>query len=299
MAKPTRKQQRFVDEYLIDLNATQAAIRARLALVRLVGRSQSEFWPPHGKSRLGCSYSSVEWRSLHRADKVIFTPYRVRCALNNVSHVNGAEGGDFLPAQRSPETQPPSSPQRLGGQERSSATVRDPRVGGSAKTTSKPIAPLVAAAPGRLTAAPIPSGATRQEEVQLSPQAVTARPVVPQPTQEMPSPPAAAPSAADIAPAVEAYARAIESRDVGTIRRINPGLTSDQQRVFEQFFQAARSINVTFRVANVEASGTSVNARLVGGYEYVTTEGRSERQPVNFVATLRHDGNVWRLVSVR
>lgn len=28
MAKLTRKQQRFVDEYLIDLNATQAAIRA-------------------------------------------------------------------------------------------------------------------------------------------------------------------------------------------------------------------------------------------------------------------------------
>ena len=28
MAKLTPKQQRFVDEYLIDLNATQAAIRA-------------------------------------------------------------------------------------------------------------------------------------------------------------------------------------------------------------------------------------------------------------------------------
>ena len=28
MAKLTAKQQRFVDEYLIDLNATQAAIRA-------------------------------------------------------------------------------------------------------------------------------------------------------------------------------------------------------------------------------------------------------------------------------
>lgn len=28
MQKPTTKQSRFVDEYLIDLNATQAAIRA-------------------------------------------------------------------------------------------------------------------------------------------------------------------------------------------------------------------------------------------------------------------------------
>jgi hypothetical protein len=109
----------------------------------------------------------------------------------------------------------------------------------------------------------------------------------------------AAPSAADIAPAVDAYARAIESRDIGTIRRTNPGLTSEQQRSFEQFFQAARDINVTLRVANVEASGRSANAGLVGRYDYVTTEGRRERQPVNFAATLRHDGKVWRLVSVR
>ena len=32
MAKLTPKQQRFVDEYLIDLNATQAAIRAGYSL---------------------------------------------------------------------------------------------------------------------------------------------------------------------------------------------------------------------------------------------------------------------------
>jgi hypothetical protein len=108
-----------------------------------------------------------------------------------------------------------------------------------------------------------------------------------------------APSAADIAPAVDAYARAIESRDIGTIRGINPGLTPNQQRGFEQFFQAARDINVTLRVANVEASGTSANAGLVGRYDYVTTEGKKERQPVNFAATLRYDGGVWRLVSVR
>jgi serine/threonine protein kinase len=170
---------------------------------------------------------------------------------------------------------------------------------GIAKTTSKPIPPPVSAAPGRFTAAPIPGGATREEAVQLSPQAVTAQSVVPQPTQEILSPMPAAPSAADIAPAVDAYARAIESRDIGTIRRTNPGLTPEQQRGFEQFFQAARDINVTLRVANIEASGRSAIAGLVGRYDYVTTEGRKERQPVNFSATLRHDGNVWRLVSVR
>ena len=124
-------------------------------------------------------------------------------------------------------------------------------------------------------------------------------PTVQTPKQEAPAPAPAAPSAADIGPTVQAYARAIESRDIGSIRRVYPGLTSGQQQGFEQFFQAARNINVTFRVTNVEVSGSSADARLVGSYEYTTTAGKAERQPVSFAATLRHDGNGWRLVSVR
>jgi hypothetical protein len=106
-------------------------------------------------------------------------------------------------------------------------------------------------------------------------------------------------TAADIAPAVEAYARAIESRDIGAIRRVNPGLTSDQQRNFEAFFQNARSVNVTFRITNLESSGTSADARLVGSFDYLNTENRDQRLPVSLAATFRHEGNTWRLVSVR
>jgi len=199
-----------------------------------------------------------------------------------------------------PGMQPPSSAQRPVRQERSSATARDPRAGGAAKSAPKPAQPVVTAARAPLTEAAVSNPSTRQEAAPSPPpQVVTARPVVPPPTQEAPPPAAAAPSAADIAPTVEAYARAIESRDIGAIRRVYPGLTSEQQRGFEQFFQAARSINVTFRVANVETSGASADARLVGTYEYVTTAGKTERQPVSFAATLRHDGNRWHLVSVR
>jgi len=80
---------------------------------------------------------------------------------------------------------------------------------------------------------------------------------------------------------------------------VYPGLTADQQRGFEQFFQFARNINVTFRVTNVEGSASSADARLVGSYEYSNSAGRTERQPVGFAATLRHDGAGWRLVAVR
>ena len=116
--------------------------------------------------------------------------------------------------------------------------------------------------------------------------------------ESAPSAPAVA-TAADIAPTIEAYARAIESRDVSAIRRVYPGLTADQQRGFEQFFQAARKVNVTLRVTNVDGSVSSADARVSGTYEYESTSGRTDRQPVSFAATLRRDGGVWRLVSLR
>ena len=133
------------------------------------------------------------------------------------------------------------------------------------------------------------------------------RPVVinpaPAPVRQAEPPPAPARPAPnpreEITAAVAAYARAIESRDIGAVRRAYPGMTSDQARGFEQFFQAARSINVTFRVTNVEVSGNAADATLTGTYEYVTSEGRSERQPVSFSASLRNDGSSWQLRSVR
>jgi len=96
-----------------------------------------------------------------------------------------------------------------------------------------------------------------------------------------------------------AYARAIESRVISAIRRGYPGLTSDQQSGFEQFFQAARKINVTFRVTNVEGTPTTADARVSGTYEYESTSGRSDRQNVSFAAALRREGSAWRLVSLR
>ena len=191
----------------------------------------------------------------------------------------------------------PPPPTRQG---RSPTTPRGTRVAGTAKPTNKPAQPVVVAPniPSRVEPSALSANA-RQETVVSAPPVTAPRPVVTAPAQEAPPPAPASPSTAGISPTVEAYARAIESRDISAIRRVYPGLTSDQQRNFEQFFQSARNINVTFRVANIEASGSSADARLVGTYEYVTSAGKTERQSVSFAATLRHDGNAWRLVSVR
>jgi serine/threonine protein kinase len=219
---------------------------------------------------------------------------------------NAAVPDTRTPVVQAPPAQPPDRPERTSDAVREAAARQAAREAAAreararaAKVPPKPVPTRVATAPTTSTVVPPPTLTTRQETVTSPPPVVVSPPVVQTPKQEAPAPAPAPPSVADIAPTVQAYARAIESRDIGAIRRVYPGLTSNQQQGFEQFFQAARSINVTFRVTNVEFSGASADARLVGAYEYVTTAGKVERQPVSFAATLRHEGNGWRLVSVR
>ena len=139
---------------------------------------------------------------------------------------------------------------------------------------------------------------TAQQGV-AAPRPVTVSPQTNPAPSESPPPAPAPPTASDVAPVFEAYARAIESRDVSAIRRVYPGLTADQQRGFEQFFESARKINVTFRVASVDGTASTADVRVTGRYEYENSAGRAERQPVSFAAAVRRDGSAWRLVAVR
>jgi serine/threonine-protein kinase len=202
-------------------------------------------------------------------------------------------------AAKTPTPAMPSPPvaQRSVRQDRSAPPPRDTRTAGTAKPASKPAQTVSPPLSAPIVAAPAP----RQDVAPSVQNVVTTRPVPPPPTptQETGPPAPTTPSAADLAPAVESFARAIESRDIGAMRREYPGLTSEQLRRFEQFFNGARSINATFRIANVEGSGATADARLEGNYAFVTTEGINERQPVNFVVTVRHDGRGWHLVSLR
>jgi len=160
----------------------------------------------------------------------------------------------------------------------------------------------VASRPAQSPSVSLPAPTTQNAIVQpqlVPQQPVVQRPVETKPQESAPAPAPSPPTAADISPVVQAYARAIESRDVGAIRRVYPGLSGDQQRRFEQFFESARNINVTFRVDNVEGTANSAEARLVGSYEYVNSAGRTDRQPVSFAASLRREAGAWRLVSVR
>ena len=185
---------------------------------------------------------------------------------------------------------------------RPTTTARQPQSQPGARSTPSSVAPspttTVAAAPPVVTSQPSISQPTVQQGI-AAPQTV---PVVPPATRSAPetTPPSPSPpTATDVAPVIESYARAIESRDVSAIRRVYPGLTSEQQRGFEQFFESARKIDVTFRVTSVEGTASTADVRVSGRYEYESSSGRTERQPVSFAATLRREGAVWRMAGLR
>jgi serine/threonine-protein kinase len=121
-----------------------------------------------------------------------------------------------------------------------------------------------------------------------------------------PSPPARLPAVVNpvvsdttlIRQTVARYAQAIESRDMAAVRTVYPAITPQQQLRFQTFFDATRTLHVTFGIANLRIDGDEAEARLTGTYEYETERGRSE-DPVAFTATLRRETSGWRLVSVR
>jgi serine/threonine-protein kinase len=189
-------------------------------------------------------------------------------------------------------TPPKVAPQKLGPQKAATRTTTQ-----SPLTVPSPTTQLATQAPVQTA---VQNPAVQQQVVtqQSPPAAAVQRPVETKP-EPPPAPPPGPPSSADLAGTVEAYARAIESKDIGAVRRANSGLTSEQQKRWETFFQAARSINVTFRIASIDGTASQADARLIGSYEYVDANGTSHREPDNITASFRHEGGSWRLVAVR
>ncbi|MEO7084574.1 MAG: serine/threonine-protein kinase [Gemmatimonadaceae bacterium] len=160
-----------------------------------------------------------------------------------------------------------------------------------------------AAAAARARSAAAASNSAAKQQVQSIPAPA------PPPTQApVVAPPVATPAAAaqpapnpqaEIRAAIASYAHAIESRDVNEVRRAYPGITAQQAGGFEQFFGTVRSLHATFNVGAIDVNGASAETKLSGEYDYVTTGGKTERQPVSFQASLRRDANGWKLTSVR
>ena len=164
----------------------------------------------------------------------------------------------------------------------------------SASERTARTASVAAAQTARATNAEAP----RQQVVAATPAVVSA------PVQQAavgppaPSPQPASNAAVEIGAAVAAYARALESRDVGAVRSAYRGITPAQAKGWEQFFGTLQTLRASLSVNGLEVNGGSADARLVGTYDYVTAGGKSAQQAVAFQAAFRREGSAWQLVSV-
>jgi hypothetical protein len=96
------------------------------------------------------------------------------------------------------------------------------------------------------------------------------------------------------------YGAAIESRNIGNIRRVYPGMTPVQERGWDQFFQLVRDVKAQLDVSQLDTAGSSATARIIGNYTYRNSStGRTERQPVSFQAILHRTEAGWRIGEVR
>src|SRR6059036_1330404 len=141
-------------------------------------------------------------------------------------------------------------------------------------------------------------------EVERQSRARAARDTQARRAAEPPAAPAATPVPVDPRPdiqkVIDDYARALESRDVGQVRRAYPGLTSPQQQSWQDFFQSVRNLKAGLTVTAVRLSGLTAETIVTGVYEYDNaTTGRAERRPVTFRAILVVDSSGWRLTTIR
>jgi hypothetical protein len=109
----------------------------------------------------------------------------------------------------------------------------------------------------------------------------------------------AASAAAEISSVIDAYARAVESRDISELRRVYPAISGDQAAAFTEFFKSTRTLRASLAVKSSRVDGNRGTAHVAGTYEFTTTAGRSQQQQVAFDADLRRDGGSWKLVAVR
>ncbi len=135
------------------------------------------------------------------------------------------------------------------------------------------------------------------QPVAVNPPAASATPPITSPATNPSADPVAA--AAEISRVVDAYARAIESRDLAELRRVYPAMTGDQASAFGEFFKSTRTLRAALAVKSSRVDGNRGTARVAGTYEFTTTAGRSQQQQVTFDVDLRRDGGSWKLVAVR
>ena len=106
MSKLTAKQQRFCDEYLIDLNATQAAIRAGYSAKTAKAIGQENLTKPDLKKYIDARMAEKESQLIADQDEVLKYPTSVMRGETKSSVVVVENVGDYMSQARELEKAP-------------------------------------------------------------------------------------------------------------------------------------------------------------------------------------------------
>ena len=86
--------------------------------------------------------------------------------------------------------------------------------------------------------------------------------------------------------------------DVTNVRRAYPGLTTQQEQTWRQFFKDARNLKVSLQVTNKVPTGETAEADVEGSLRFIL-QGKSQVQPLQFHATLARSGAAWRITGIQ
>jgi eukaryotic-like serine/threonine-protein kinase len=97
-----------------------------------------------------------------------------------------------------------------------------------------------------------------------------------------------------------AYARALETNDLRSVEWIYPGITERERAAWKKFFSVARDLVVNLSIDRFALAGPEAQLDVRGTYRYWNRSlRRSEVAPVRFLATVRREGDSWRLQAIR
>ena len=154
----------------------------------------------------------------------------------------------------------------------------------------KPAPPLVPEPPPAATppAQAPPAAATADATL-------PAKPAEPAPRASAPPPVESAPTENDdslITRVIDAWARAIENKDLAAYRALKPNMTAAEQRRIEEGFRAVSSQRVTITILGIEKRGAQALVRL-RRRDAIVADGRQQTTDTQQTITVARAGSSW------
>lgn len=115
------------------------------------------------------------------------------------------------------------------------------------------------------------------------------------------SPPPVAPDANEqVRALIEAYERALESRQVSALRRIWPSMQPEEEERLAGALRFMEQLDVSLSIRTMEIRGTTATATVSGQYDFYRSDNRRrERLPVNIAITLEQGAGGWVIRQIR